>query len=301
MRKLIFCALLLGALTACEHVELSPTVIEEEGGVMNYAKKFTFTVKGDFTNPEFSGSGTRANSYMTADGVEMTDLWVLDVVDENPDHDAESWVIKQQLHQVSSDADWGAPSMSLTLGTHHVMFLASRGTGASYDGGVVTWTRMNDTFYKDYEVTVVKTSNGNRAVTLDRVATRLSLVIEDAIPAGTTTISLAPTKWYTGWNMLTGEPVQSNSYVAAYNLTAAYIGTTNLTLNMWGLSGADEWQTNVDVTAKADDATTAYITIPDAPLKANRTTSYRGNLFTNSTAHGVSLHTEWLPAYEGVY
>lgn len=309
-------------LCACGEIELpdAPAVDDptDVGQVTDdYTKKFTFTIKGDFCNPQFvEGDGeaggtmrvgvvhestdewgdsnrmTRANQYMTADGVEMTDMWVVDVVGGE---------VKQMLHQTASDADWGAPTMSLTLGTHHVLFLASRGTGAAYSEGVVTWGKVLDTFYTDYEVTVAKTSNGNRAVTLDRVATKMTIAVTDAVLSGTTTIAVTPSRWFDGWNMLSGEPVASAGYGRTFELNQGQWGATDLELNVWGLSGKTEWTADVDIVAKAGDAVNASATIADAPFVANRITRYSGSLWSQGGNNSVSLSGEWLPSYEGVY
>lgn len=285
-------ATVLFALVACQKIDDAFDV--NGGGNFEPSKQFTFTVKGDFLNPTFS----RANAYMTADGVEMTDLWVVDVVTVPGES---SPVIKQMLHQSSTDAEWGSPKMSLTLGTHHVMFLASRGQGAAYADGVVTWTKPLDTFYLDYEVTVVKTSNGNRAVTLNRCATKMQLAVEDAIPTGTTSVTIAPEHWFSGWNMLTGEPVTATDYSVQFSISEGMWGRTGLNLTAWSLSAADEWTTDVTVTSKAGETTNASVTIPDAPFLANRATTYTGKLFSDNSASTVSLATSWLTSYEGVY
>lgn len=287
MKKLLYAAAAL-LMAACQQLELP----EPEEAQTEETRKFTFTIKGDFLSPEFTEGKRKANAYMTADGAEMTDLWVIDVKDGE---------VKQTLHQTSTDADWGAPSMPLTLGTHHIKFLASRGQQPTYADGVVTWTRMNDTFFCDYEVTVFKTSNGNRAVTLERVATRLTLIIEDAMPQGTTAILLTPTTWYNGWNMLTNAPVEAQSYVARYDLPANWAGAKGNTLNMWGLSTTDEWLTDISVTSLAGESENAATIIENAPMKANRVTKYSGNLYTNAEQSSVSLNAEWLQSYEGVY
>lgn len=230
---------------------------------------------------------------MTADGVELTDMWVVDYKDG---------AIVQQLHQSNTDDNWGAPTMSLTLGTHHIYFLASRGQNPTYTNGVVTWTKPLDAFYLDYEVVVVKTSNGNRAVTLNRVATKMDLHINDAIPAGTTTISITPTTWYTGWNMLTATPVAAPSnYSVTLNIPKSYEGFAGAYISAWSLSTADEWTTDISIESKAGETVNASALIEHAPFKANRATIYRGNLYTNSSENSVTLQTEWLTSYEDVY
>lgn len=292
MKKLLYAAAAL-LMAACQQLELPET---EEVQTAE-TRRFTFTIKGDFLSPEFTDGKRKANAYMTADGAEMTDLWVIDAVsgDQSPD-----LTIKQTLHQTSTDADWGAPSMPLTLGTHHIKFLASRGQQPSYADGVVTWKKPLDTFYCDYEVTVTKTSNGNRSVTLERVATRLQVVVEDALPEACTAIAITPAKWYTGWNMLTGEPVEGN-YSVTHEFPRSWVGLSGNAFNVWGMSAAEEWTTDVQIAANAGTATLSTAQITAAPMLANRTTIYRGALFSVSAPSSVNLSAEWAKAYEGIY
>lgn len=286
MKRIAYCILPI-CLCACGEIEL-PDV--EPGEVPTeetaYKKKFTFTVKGDFANAEFRDS----RAYMSADGAEMTDLWVVDVKDGS---------IYQTLHQSPTDEDWGAPQMSLTLGTHHIKFLASRGAEPRYSDGSVSWSRPLDTFFTDYEVTVVKTSNGNRAVTLDRVSAKLQLFIDDAIPTGTTTFTTDASTWFCGWDMVKGEPIAS-TYSREFSVPTSWIGQSGASLTLWSLSGADEWTTDVQLTSKAGTTQNASATIT-APMKANRATVMHGNLYSANSSTSISLNDEWLPQYEGVY
>lgn len=85
MRKILLMACAVAMLTACEKeiasdeetskVEQVTEVTDQNGNPVK-TKKFSFTLKGDFTS-EWK-SVTRANEYMSADGKEMTDVWVLD-------------------------------------------------------------------------------------------------------------------------------------------------------------------------------------------------------------------------------
>lgn len=317
MKRILFCVMAMAVmLSSCEKISSDDTTSQEQNNSTE-SRKFTFTIKGDFNNPTFIsgdemtvknevGNGTQlaktraVNDYMVADGVEMTDLWVVDVVKTSADAEG-TGAIKQMIHQTPSDSDWGAPTMNLTIGTHHVMFLASRGTGAQYNDGTVTWSRPLDTFYKDYEVTVVKTSNGNRSVTLDRVSTKMILKIEDAIPAGTTAIKFLPSKKYSGWNMLSGEPTVQNNSEVTVNVPSTYAGRTGVEIGLWSLSGKDEWMTDIDITSMVGETENAHIVIPNVPLKANRASVYSGCLYSNNSESSISLNTTWSTNYEGVY
>ena len=182
--KKIFLLMFAGLLVAaCEKPVLGDVEDESEvpemGGGRNQLKKFTFTVKGDFGAATF----TRAAGYLNADGQDMTDLWVFDYVDGQ---------CVQSVHQTATDEAWGKPQMSLAYGSHHVYFVASRGDEPAVDaeGHVIAWGTPRDTFWKDYEVDVVSTSNGNRAVTLDTVTAKDA----DGGVLGTATITGAPFK-----------------------------------------------------------------------------------------------------------
>lgn len=276
-------------MTACEKaiVPEGANVNENEqtGGFDTPTKKFTFTVKGDFTSPTFS-EGSRRAAYLGADGNTMTDLWVFDFVGDN---------LVQQVHQTAESDGWGEPTMPLTIGTHHVYFVASRGVGPVIDGQTITWSSVRDTFWKDYEVTVANTSNGNRAVTLDRVVSKLKVTINDVIPTGAATLSVTPVTWYYGLNIRTGAAcsVQNDAPISV-SIPSGYIGTTGLAVSFFTISQSAEWTTDVAVAIKEDNgATLGSATIDDAPMKGNRSAEYSGNMFSGSNSMTVGLNTTW--------
>ena len=273
--------MLMGLLVAaCEKPILGE--VEDESEEVKSTKNFTFTVKGDF------GSATFTRGYLTADGQSMTDLWVFDYMDG---------ACVQTVHQTSTDADWGQPKMSLSYGRHHVYFVASRGEGATLDadGHTITWTGPRDTFWKDYEVDVVSTSNGNRAVTLDRVATKVRIVVTDEVPATCKAVTVTPGRWYYGWDYVGGVAVAQQQTERKVSVPESYIGTTGqLAVSIFGLSGTDEWVTNVSIQAQdAGGAVIGSATITGAPFKANRSTEYSGNLFGSAGGLDVSVNGDW--------
>lgn len=285
MKKMLLMMLAGLLVVACEKPVLG--VVEDESeppemGNENDVKKFTFTVKGDF------GAATFTRGYLTSDGKDMTDLWVFDYVDG---------VCVQSLHQTAEDEAWGKPTMALAYGSHHVYFVASRGEGATLDaeGHTITWTGPRDTFWKDYVVEVTNTSNGNRAVTLDRVATKMKLTIDDKVPEGCASVVVTPERWYYGWDYVNGAAVAGQQTERRVSVPESYVGTNGkLNVTIFGLSGADEWVTNISIQAQdADNGVLGSATITGAPFKSNRSTEYSGNLFGSSGGLDVSINATW--------
>jgi len=302
MKKVMMAVAVCLTMTACEKAIVPEGVDEDETaeGFNAPTKKFTFTVKGDFDSPTFiygdeiamqetnetSGGTRRSVTYLTNESNQMTDLWVFDFVGD---------VCVQSIHQTTSDETWGQPQMSLTLGMHHVYFVASRGLSPVIDGQIITWSSVRDTFWKDYEVTVANTSNGNRAVTLDRVVSKLKVTINDVIPTGAATLSVTPATWYYGLNIRTGAAcgIQNDAPISV-SIPSGYIGTTGLAVSFFTISQSAEWTTDVAVAIKDGNGTTlGSATIDDAPMKGNRSAEYSGNMFSGSNTMTVALNATW--------
>ena len=94
------------------------------GQTAGHSTRITFDIQGDFTLS--THDFTRA---LTADGKDMTDVWVWDYVGTD---------CQQTVHQTSGDADFGTPTMELGLGTHHLYFVASRGVTPTVDNDAKT-------------------------------------------------------------------------------------------------------------------------------------------------------------------
>ena len=256
------------------------------------SRTITFNVQGDFRLS--TQDITRA---LEADGKTMTDVWVLDYVDGE---------LEQQLHQTSDDADFGSPTMDLSLGTHHIYFIASRGAGASLNTTThaLTFTSVRDTFWKDYEITISGgTSSGNRSVTLDRIVTKLKLTFTDAIPEGAATFNVTPSIWYYGVDYTTGEPSEATANgTITVNIPSSEIGVVNEAVSIFGFSSATEWTTDVAVDCKTSDSgILGSATIASAPFVRNRVSEYTGPLFTAGGGMTLLLNTEWDESYQGTW
>ena len=290
MRKSIFMLFGIAAmLTACE--KSTDDIIADRGN-----KSVTFAVQGDFNSPAFEYGGiTRAA--LTADNKAMTDLWVLDY---------QNGSLVQQLHQVSTDEDFGEPTIDLAIGDHHVYFVASRGEGVTLSTAdhKLTWTKPLDTFWKDYTVSVTNGTASTHTVTLDRVVTKLTVSYIDEIPADIANITVTPSKWYYGIDYLTGLPTDmATDDPHVFNIPSSYIGTSGrVSTNTYGFSSNTEWTADISVVARdADDDIIGQADIIDAPFLVNRVTLYSGNLFVNTGGFSLSLNSIWADNYTGTW
>ena len=279
MKRLIFAALVPLLMAACQQNDASRDARE--------VVDVTFSVAGDFelsTNPI-----TRA---LDADGKAMTDVWVFDYVDG---------ALAQQVHQQSTDAAFGSPTLSLAVGTHTLYFVASRGTGASLDtdARTLSFTKVLDTFWAARTLTVTGTTSA-QSVALDRVATKLRITFTDAIPEGAATFNVTPSTWYYGINYTTGEPATAiASQPFTVSIPASYIGLTGESVSIFGFSGSADFTTDIAVDCKdADSHILGAATVPSVAMKRNRISNLTGPLFTKSTTIGFSLNTDWLDDYE---
>ena len=255
--------------------------------------KITFAISGDFTLTyhDFTRS-------LTADGKDMTDVWVLDYVDGT---------LIQQLHQSDNTADdFGTPTLNLSIGTHHIYFIASRGVGAVLNTTThaLTFTSVRDTFWKDYEITISGgTSSGNRSVTLDRIVTKLKLTFTDAIPEGAATFNVTPSSWNYGVDYTTGEPSEATANgTITVNIPSSEIGVVNEAVSIFGFSSVTEWTTNIAINCKAaNNAVLGSATITSAPFVRNRVSEYTGPLFGDSGSMTLSLNATWDDSYNGAW
>lgn len=278
MKKVFVIAALAMVFVSC-----SKDVTEENG-----AKKVSFDVQGNWNSPVF----TRGS--LSADGKEMTDLWLFDYVDG---------VLVQTVHQVSTDADFGTPAPTLSYGEHRIYFVVSRGVSPVINGTVISWGSVRDTFWKAMSVTVGGASASAYSVALDRVVTKLRITATDAVPDGTATVVVLPGKWYAGLDYLTGQPADMrDNEEMSVAVPDSYIGNTGLAVSFFGFSTAAEWTTPLTVSARdADNDIIGMVNVAAAPFMANRATEFSGSLFSTSGTFTITLNDEWAEPWQGTW
>lgn len=226
---------------------------------------------------------------LTADGKDMTNLWVFDYVDDE---------LVQTIHQTDEDDDFGSPEISLGYGQHDLYFVASRGEGAVVDGEIITWAKVRDTFWNHATINVTA-ALGAQSVTLSRVVTKLKVTVTDAVPSGCASIEIAPSTWYKGFDYITGEAADEvDDAVSTISVPSSYVGTSGMQASVYGFSDEAAWDTDVSVTAKnGSGISIGSVAISNAPFKRNRSTNFSGALFSQSSLLDVSLDDGWLSDY----
>lgn len=262
---------------SCEKADLS--LLNQEK-----VKEITFCMAGDLQAEQ--QPMTRA---LTADSKTLSDLWLLDY-----DQDGN---LLQQLHKTADDADQQSPTMALTYGTHTIYAIASRGTGAelSTENKTVTWATTSDTFWACTQLTVSASSSATQEIQLTRVATKLQVVVNDAMPATVTTVDVTPQTWYYGLDYTTGEATApATSTPRTMTIPAAKAGQTGVALNLYGLSPAADWTTNISITAKDAEGNTLGTASKQAvPMARNRVTRLSGSLFASTRALSLAMADTW--------
>ena len=271
--------LLAVALVSCQKVSLND---EEETAEEPEMKTVTFKVNGDFGTPTF----TRAN--LSADGRDMTDLWIFDYMGDE---------CVQTIHQDSGDDDFGEPSLSLVYGAHHIYFVASRGVDPDLneEDHIIVWSSVRDTFWQDYEVTISRTSDTEHDVTLDRVVSKLKVTVNDRIPEGCAKLIIEPAKWYYGLDYTDGSMAWESNDEISVSIPSNYIGTVgNLSASFFTMRSDDEWTTDVTISSSGSgNSVLGSVSIDNVPLKANRSTNYSGSLFSGRQPFLITLNEEW--------
>jgi hypothetical protein len=217
----------------------------------------------------------------------LTDLWVMDYVGDE---------LVQTIHQSSTDDGFGSVSLDLGYGEHTICFCASRGTGPSVSGSVITWEKPSDTFWHRLSLTVAAgTPVASQQVTLSRVSTRLRISPTDKIPEGAAKLVCSPSVWHYGLDLLTGEAAGERTQQREIAIPSTYVGTAGeLSASFFGLSSAESWQTDVAVAIlDGDGSVMGSVTLEDVTMSRNVTTVYSGGIFGKGGTVAVTADDGW--------
>jgi hypothetical protein len=285
MKKLMMAlaaALMLAACEKNEEYEVSPNLdITIPSDSIETHATITFCFGGDADIQPM----TRA----TLAEMNLTDVWVFDYIGD---------ALQTTVHQTSTDTDFGQPSLSMEYGTHTLYFVASRGSDPTVDTDAKTiiWGTVRDTFWSTLSMTVSPSTATSQSVILSRIVGRLKISATDVVPATAAKFTITPSTWYYGLNYQSSEALSSQSTPISVNIPSSYIGTTNLNVSVYTISGATQWTTAVTAALKtSDDTTLGSVTITDIPIQRNHITSYGGGIINTGRAMTITIDDdEWI-------
>lgn len=228
---------------------------------------------------------------LTADGQDMTDLWIFDYIGGE---------LVGTTHKTGTDSDISTPTLALDYGQHTLYFVASRGKTPQVSGTTITWATPSDTFWSTLEMSVTGATPTSKEIALDRVATKLKVIIKDQIPTNTAALEITPATWWYGIDYTTGAATSSSAAVRSITVPENMLGTTNkLVLSIFGISDTSEWMADVDLKMKDTDGNViGGVAVEDVPFVRNRATEISGNLFGGAQPFEITLNAEWDDAYE---
>lgn len=218
----------------------------------------------------------------------LTDLWLYDL----PSGQSSPTLL---VHQTYEDADFGAPTVTTEYGDHTFYFVASRGDTPTISGNTISWAKPSDTFWASLAMTIAPSTSASQSVTLQRVAARLRITITDEIPSGLATLSVTPSHWYYGLDILTGEATDDRTTARTVSVPSSYIATTGqLAASFYCLSPSAAWTTDISLQAmKSDNTQMVSISVADVPMQRNHITAYSGTLFGAGRAITVEADDAW--------
>ena len=226
----------------------------------------------------------------TAADADMTDIWLLA-------YSADT--LAAQVHQTSTDENFGSITMNLRYGKYYFYCISSRGTSPALDtkAKTISWGTVRDTFWNVDSLNIRSNTSEatSKTITLGRVVSRVRLELTDVIPADAQQITMQPSHWYYGLNYLTGAAVGDSDAAMTINIPTSYVGRNDLSTAFYTVSPADGWTTDVTATMKgAADATLGTVTVSNIAMQRNASVTLHGGLIGTTRGATIAVTTDWM-------
>lgn len=213
-----------------------------------------------------------------------------------------------QVVQDSTNTNFGIIKDSLAAGTYKVVIVAgqnylyARAPDSSpghvpvpaeffyYYGGYYLW---KDTFYSQFPLTITS-SAVNQSIKLDRFVGKLEVNVEDAMPAGVSTIGITVDKQYGVYIYQTDSFDPNTPFTANQSVTvpASASGTTNYKIDQ--IIGTTSVPVTVNIVAyDANKKVLGQANVANVKFEKNKTTILSGKLFGSSNGFQVTANAAW--------
>lgn len=193
--------------------------------------------------------------------------------------------------------------VTMDYGMHELRFMGHSSTEWSVDeeNGVFRTEKVTETFLKCVPLTVDENTEAGMTVKMDRVVTKLTLMIEDALPENVARLELTVGGHMAAMDMATGLGVaeERKDFSVAWDLDGSYAGMTGLKLTVFSFCEEGEFDLSLRVVAR--DSGGNVITDGSAdgiPMLKNRCTVARGRIFSVQGGVSFSEPGDWIPQME---
>ena len=266
MKKLFIMALAVAMLTACSSDNWEEPRVKSE--------EFTDVVL-TFSPYEQTAMTRAATSVATV--VTHLDVWITD------------GTTTQDIHQTSSDADFG--SLSVTLNktkTYTIYAVGHKADGATLSDGVISFADDKVTHSIYYSTTFSPATTTNLSCLMNRIVADFRLDITDDFPAECKSLRFTIANVFDRWNVTTGGTHQLDRVS-----TISYGGTSSI-FNVYAI--VTDAQTTHDITVEALDADGNVLqtrTFANVPLQNGYKTTYRGTFFIDTATSAGFTIDDW--------
>ena len=253
-----------------------------------------------------NASSTPTRAALTAEGKELTDLFIFD-------YDKETGTLLQVLHQTSTSEDFAEPDLTLDYGEHTLKVIATRSTSPTLlDAGGEDWTvsdnvltsvgeslpavltsaKTSDTFGAVQDITV-GTGKQSASIALNRIVAQLVVAPTDVYPddAGDITTSLDEYKAFS-WQTFDVTEAVNNQRVYDASVNA---GKQNRSIAYYVLVPAQGYTSDVSfvVGRRGSDKPYAEILVPGVKLERNKITTISGSFYHHQKALSITVEDAW--------
>jgi len=265
----------------CERLDTSLPE-QAEASSVNNKKAVTFSMNADGLS--ISKAGTRA----TAADAGLTDILVIDRMAGN---------IVQTTTQVSTDEDFGSPTLTLDYGTHELTFIAHRNISPAFDATAFSWTadKVRQTYMCRQQLTV-NTETAGQSVSLSNYVYQLKFMVEDALPTGLTTVRIGVTDYRPTLALADFTGIGTTTLQRDITIPANYIGTSGNEFSVFGFCPTlnTEYSTSVSISfLRSDETVIQAHNLNNVPLETNCITTVEGNFFRKEGGFTLNINTAW--------
>lgn len=255
----------------------------------------------------FSHSSPHSRATLTANGTELTDLYIMD-------YDKKSGKLLQMLHQTSTAADFAEPDLTLDYGEHTLKVIATRSTSpALLDATSAPWevtdnvltpvsgettptllssAKTSDTFgaQRDIVVNIGEAQTVN--LTLDRLVARMIIKSTDVFPTDCSTFEFSLQEHKTfSWQTFDVIDAVKNYRSSDVSVLA---GTTGTTITYYMFAPIDGYTTDITFTTNSKTGKPySTITVPNVRFERNKTTTITGSFYNHQQGFSISINDAW--------